>query len=558
MLTHLSVRNFVVVKSLDIDLQGGLTAITGETGAGKSIAIDAIGLCLGERADANLVRTGASKAEVSASFSLAATSEANHWLTEQHLDAEGECVIRRVISSEGRSKAYINGSSVTLQQLKSLGQFLVNIHGQHAHHQLRKPEQQRQLLDLYIHQPELLTATADSYQHWQQIKRELQQFRTRQQQRQDRRNLLEYQVQELDDFALQDGEFQALESEHKRLSHSQTLLEQTQLSFHQLYDDEQFNALAAVQHSLDSLQALQSHDPALTPIVTLLNEASINIDEAAQELRSYTESLEIDPLRMQQVEQRYSQALELARKHQVTPEALYDLHQNLASEYQTLKLDQNTLAELETNCEQAHNAYLQASKTLSQCRQQQGKKLASAIEQEIQQMNMPHAQFTIEVQHNTQAPASAHGLDEVQFKVATNPGQQPDSLDKVASGGELSRIGLAMQVLGSRNQAIPAMIFDEVDTGISGPTAAIVGKLLRRLGKQAQVICVTHLPQVAACAHQQLFVSKQSDGNSTQTQMFCLQPGERIEELARLLAGDTLTPSAIANAKALLAEHHAA
>jgi DNA repair protein RecN (Recombination protein N) len=552
MLINLSIRNFAIVKSLDIDFSKGMTAITGETGAGKSIAVDALGLCLGDRADIGLVRTGTEKAEVSAGFDISVLPKAKDWLLKNELDDQQECLIRRVISSEGRSKAYINGTPVPLQQLKSLGQYLLSIHGQHAHQQILKSDMQRELLDNISEHSKLLTDVAHFYQLLQERQRHYQQLLTSQQQRADRRQLLAYQVEELDEFSLALGEFDELEVEHKKLSHSQTLLEQTQLSFHQLYEAEDFNALSAVQNSLERLSELQEHDPALIPIVELLNEASIQIEEAAQELRAYTEQLEIDPIKMQMVEARYSRALDLARKHQIQPETLYDCHNLLSKEFAELAEDDNLLESIKCELVDIHKQYYQAAKKLSVSREKSARDFAKKVEQKIHQMNMAEAVFKIEVDYADNSTPHKSGLDTIHFKVATNRGQAIDNLEKVVSGGELSRIGLAIQVISSSNNQISSMIFDEVDSGISGPTASVVGQLLRELGESTQVICVTHLPQVAARAHNQMFVTKFSDKKTTETHMISLQESERISELARLLAGDKLTDSAIANARELL------
>jgi len=552
MLTHLSIRNFAVVKTLDVDFSLGMTAITGETGAGKSISVDALGLCLGDRADSGMVRTGADKAEVSAGFNVKQLPGALKWLEEHDLSDDYEVLIRRVISSEGRSKAFVNGTPVPLQQLKNLGQFLLSIHGQHAHQQILKSDSQRHRLDQYAEHHTLLTKVADCYQTLRTQQQDYQNLLEGQQQRVDRSQLLSYQIQELDEFALAEGEFIALETEHKKLSHSQTLLEQSQISFHQLYEAEEFNALSAVQSSVDRLTELQEHDPSLAPIVTMLTEASIQIDEAANELRAYTEQLEIDPMRMQNVEARYSQALDLSRKHNVRPEALYEFHQQLSIEFTELVKDDSLLEELKTQLLELEQQYHQAANKLSLSRQKAAKSFAKQVEQHIHQMNMADAVFKIVVEHHGQGTPNKLGLDRVQFVVSTNKGQALDNLEKVVSGGELSRIGLAIQVISSSNNDIATMIFDEVDSGISGSTASVVGQLLRKLGESAQVICVTHLPQVAARAHNQMFVTKFSDKKTTETHMICLQESERIEELARLLAGDTLTESAIANARELL------
>lgn len=552
MLTHLSIRNFAIVKTLDVDFSQGMTAITGETGAGKSISVDALGLCLGDRADIGMVRTGADKAEVCAGFNVKQLPGAMKWLEEHELTDHDEVLIRRVISSEGRSKAFVNGSPVPLQQLKNLGQFLLSIHGQHAHQQILKSDSQRKLLDQFAEHDTLLSNVADAYQTLRAQRQHYQNLLEGQQQREDRSQLLSYQIQELDEYALAEGEFGSLEVEHKKLSNSQTLLEQSQISFHQLYEAEEFNALSAVQNSVDRLTELQEHDPSLAPIVTMLTEACIQIDEAANELRAYTEQLEIDPMRMQNVEARYSQALDLSRKHNVRPEALFEFHQQLTAEFSELVKDDSLLEELKIQLAELDKQYHLAANKLSLSRQKAAKSFAKQVEQHIHKMNMADAVFKIEVEHQVQGTPNKLGLDSVQFVVSTNKGQALDNLEKVVSGGELSRIGLAIQVISSSNNDIATMIFDEVDSGISGSTASVVGQLLRKLGETSQVICVTHLPQVAARAHNQMFVTKFSDKKTTETHMICLQENERIEELARLLAGDTLTESAIANARELL------
>lgn len=555
MLSHLSVKNFAVVKEINIAFESGMTAVTGETGAGKSIAIDALSLCLGERADASAVRKGSDKAEIIAYFSLLDAPAARQWLDQNELvldDDPNTCFIRRLISKEGRSKAFINGIPVALQQLKQLGQFILAIHGQNTHLQILKEDVQRRLLDDFAEHDHLLVNTAQEYRHWQQLTKELNNLEQAAQQRTDREQLLSYQVAELNEFALEENEFTELEAEHKRLSNGQTLLEQAQTSFYYLYEAEEFNALSAVQSSIDKLSGLEEHDPALSPIVSLLNEAAIQVEEAAHELRDYCEQLEIDPLRLQQVEKRFGIAMELARKHQVMPEELYVHHQRLADELSGLSADTERLELLCEEVKAAHSQYLLSCEKLSASRNTAAEKLAKLVESQIRTLNMPHAEFFIEVVHNAQDKPSSHGLDTVQMKVSTNPGQPQDRLDKVVSGGELSRIGLALQVITRDNSLTPTMIFDEVDTGISGPTASIVGQLLRRLGKGSQVMCVTHLPQVAAQAHNQLFVTKTTDSNETQTHILALTEQDRIDELARLLAGDKITPNALANARELL------
>lgn len=559
MLIHLSIKNLAVVKTLDVDFRQGLSVITGETGAGKSIAIDALGLCLGDRADAGMVRAKSEKADVCATFDMAATPRTVCWLKEHDLideqDVQHELVIRRTVSAEGRSKAYINGVSVSLQQLRILGLQLVSIHGQHAHQQLLKEDMQKHVLDNFADHAPLIEAVNTSFKALNQTQKQLNLLRAGQQQRADRKNLLVYQVQELDEFAIAENEFSELEIEHKRLSNSQTLLESAQKSFYQLYESDDGSALTAVQSSLDMLNELKEHDAQLTPIVSILDEALINIDEASGQLRVYCEQLEIDPMRLHHVEQRFSGAMDLARKHGVRPEELFIHHQQLANELSQLSLDEDSVEALQHELMVLKEKYLNAASRLSKSRATAGKKLAKSVEKYIHDMNMVNAKFCVDVSYNDIATPSAHGLDNVRFLISTNPGLAADTLDKVVSGGELSRVGLALQVISAKGNQIPTMIFDEVDTGISGPTASVVGKLLRTLGQTSQVVCVTHLPQVAASGHQQMFVTKFTDKQTTETHMICLEESERIEELARLLTGDTMTDSALANAKELLCSY---
>ncbi|MBO1255443.1 DNA repair protein RecN [Alteromonas sp. 5E99-2] len=555
MLIHLSIKNFAVVKQLELNLEQGLTAITGETGAGKSIAIDALGLCIGDRADASSVRVGAEKAEIVAHHSLVNCVNAKIWLEDNAMLSEDEpdtCFIRRVISKEGRSKAFINGSAASLAQLKELGIHLLSIHGQNTHLALLKEDVQRTTLDNFANHPKLMTSVANFYSEWKSKQQQLQKLEDEKLRRADRQQLLSYQVKELDEFAIEDGEFEKLEAEHKRLSYHQHLVEQSEQSLHLLYDADQHAALSVVQQQIDSLSDLIEHDGQLTSTVSLLQESAAQLEEAIHELRHYTDSLDADPQRFAEIESRFSLAVSLARKHQIQPEALYSYHQTLSNELATLSADEETLTTLKAEVALAKTDYLKQAKKLSTSRQKAAKAFSASLLDYVAQMNMPHAQITLKVSFDENAKASALGLDKVSILISVNPGQPQGPLDKVLSGGELSRVGLAVQVISLSEDAAPTLIFDEVDTGISGPTASIVGQLLKRLGQDQQVLCVTHLPQVAAQAHNQLFVSKLTNGTQTETNVLPLTPQDRIHELARLLAGDTVTESAIENAKELL------
>lgn len=552
MLCHLHISNFAIVRALEIDWASGMSTITGETGAGKSIAIDALALCLGERADAAVVRPGADKADIVATFDISALPAARDFLQQQDLLMGNECIVRRVVSNEGRSRGYINGVQVPAQQLKQLGQYLLSIHGQHAHQLLLKADYQRQLLDAYVANSELLQQCRQSYRYWQQLQQEHQTLQHSQQQRDAQRQLLEYQVAELDQFAPQADEFSELEAEHSRLTHGNTLLSQSQQCLQQLYDDDEqsiYRALSQVTYQLEQLQAL---DPALAGVQQMLSEALLQTEEASRELRRYADKVELDPERLAEVDERLAQWLNLARKHQIANEQLAERHQQLAADLAELTGSEQRLTELELAIQQASRQYQQAAAVLTAARQQAASELSELISKNMHELSMANARFAINVSTLPLEQASANGLDLISFEVSTNPGQPLQALSKVASGGELSRISLAVQVILADKVTTPTLIFDEVDVGISGPVAAGVGRLLRQLGQSTQIICVTHLPQVASQGHQQMFVEKYTDGIATETRMRQLNDDERIQEIARLLAGENISANALANARELL------
>lgn len=581
MLLNLSIKNFAIVRQLEIDWQNGMTTITGETGAGKSIAIDALGLCLGERTITNVVRPKCKKAELAATFDINKNKNAKAYLTQQELlqqdEQKNECILRRVISSEGRSKAYINGSQVPISQLKELGNLLINIHGQHDHQLIVKTQQQRHMLDAYANNYELLGDVKYQYTLWRNLTTEFSLLQQDKIQREAKQQLLQYQVQELDDFNLQANEFEAIESDYKRHSHAQDLLNDTLQGIFQLSANEQFNIVDSLRQVSESMMRLSNVDSKLCNIAQLLNDAILPIEEANADLKHYHEQLELDPETFLALEQRYSTTLQLAKKHQVQPENLPELHCKLKQELKLLSGDENRLSQIITDIDSAKQSYLTVATQLSQSRLKSAKTLSRLISKSMQELNMPDSQFCVQVNNFnrfynskkidnadliinsekrcdelTNKELSSHGIDEVNFVVSINPGQPLEAMHKVASGGELSRIGLAIQVILAEKVITPTLIFDEVDVGISGSTAALVGKKLQQLGKNTQVICVTHLPQVASKGHQQLFVSKFTDNEHTETTVTELNQLGRVREIARLLAGDTITDSSLANAKELL------
>ena len=553
MLSQLTIRNFAVVKSLDIEFHNGMTAITGETGAGKSIALDALSLCLGSRADANWVRPGQEKAEITAVFALEDASPAHQWLTENEFDADDDCVLRRVIQRDGRSKAWINGTPVPVSQQKSLAPLLVNIHGQHEHQLLLKEEHQLTLLDSYARHQHLLDKVQQDYKNWASVEKQYQSYQQQKEELEAQRQLLEYQVNELNEFALADGEFDELEQKHKRLSNSKVLLEAGVFALNALYEGEHNNASSLVQSASQRLAEAEEMDTALSPINQLLQQAKVHIEEAALELRQYQDDLELDPGELQIIEDRLSAAIHLAKKHQIPGSELSQQHKKLIDELDNLEQAGEQAEKLDEDRQQARKIYRESSLKLSASREQAAAELSQKISSSMQELNMPHGRFVIQVEHDASARATRLGTDEVEFLVTTNPGQPIQALNKVASGGELSRISLAIQVMTATQKTVPTMMFDEVDVGVSGPTASIVGSMLQALGKTSQVICVTHLPQVAAKAHQQLQVSKSTDGAETETAVVALSKEQRVVELARLLGGDKVTDMAKANARELLA-----
>jgi len=552
MLAQLTISNFAIVRELDIDFLAGMTAITGETGAGKSIAIDALGLCLGNRADGSMVRLGANRADICARFTLADTPSAKKWLTENQLDEGQDCLLRRTISADGRSRGFINGTPVPLSQLREVGQHLIQIHGQHAHQLLLKPEHQKQLLDAYADEPLLLAQMRDAYQKWHHSCRMLAQYQQQVTEREARRQLLQYQLKELNEFAPQPGEYEQIDEEYKLLANGGQLLSLSQSALYMLADGEDQNISSLLYSAKNQLTELAELDSKMNDLIVMLDEASIQISEASDELRHYSERLEIDPNRLFELEQRLSRQMALARKHQVSAEELPELHRQLLEEQQALDEHETNQSALSEAVQLHYQQALSIAQQLHDKRQHYADELTLLITQSMQALSMPHGKFNIAVQFVPEH-LGLEGADRLEFQVTTNPGQPLQAISKVASGGELSRIALAIQVITAKKMETPALIFDEVDVGISGPTAAIVGRLLRQLGESTQVMCVTHLPQVAGCGHQHYFVSKETDGQATETLMNRLDKKARLQEIARLLGGSEVTRNTLANAKELLA-----
>jgi DNA repair protein RecN (Recombination protein N) len=555
MLTSLQIKNFAIVEELDIEWHEGMTTITGETGAGKSIAIDALSLCLGERAEASMVRHGADKTQVSAIFDIHNLVNAQQFISEHELGDCNECVIRRVVSANGRSKAYINGTAVPASQLKALGALLISIHGQHAHQHLNKPAYQLAVVDTFANHHALQQSVHTAFLELRALESEKSTLDALHQQAAAEKQLLEYQVQELNEFALAEGEFEQIEEQHKLLSSANTLLEGSQKELQIIYQQENYNAFSMVQSSANQLAGLASLDKRLAPIADLLFEAGISIEEAARELSNYQQGVEVEPGQLLELDDRMAKALDLARKHDTQPSNLPEIHKMLAQQLSQISQNDERLSELDSEIAASKQHYLNIANKLSASRQTAALKLAKQVTRSLGALSMEHARFDIALCQSDNA-ISASGLDTVEFRVATNTGQSLQALSKVASGGELSRISLAIEVIIADKMTTPTLIFDEVDVGISGPTASAVGQLLRQLGQSTQVICVTHLPQVACSGHNQFFVTKHDDGRQTNTQMFGLDEKGRIDEIARLLGGANISEITRTNASELLAQYH--
>ncbi len=554
MLTQLTVNNFAIVHHLDIELSTGMSVITGETGAGKSIALDALGLCLGQRTESGMLREGQERADICAAFQLPAQHPASQWLQEQELqdqDNPESCILRRIINADGRSKAFINSTPVSAAQLKALGQYLVQLNGQHSSQRLLKNDYQLQLVDNFCVHPQLLTNMRESYRTWKHLQEQIAAFHRHCAENEAKKQLLQYQVEELDQFALKEGEYQELEEEHKRLSNSDTLNSLCQSALQLLSENDSVSIDALLHRANQYIDELCELDPRYADVQSMLQEALIQIQEATSEVQHLSANIEQDPALLQQVEQRMSLALQLARKHNVSAEQLVKRHQTLKQELNQLTDFSHSEAELHRQERLAYHKMLDAATALSNSRQQGAKKLAAAVTESIKRLAMENAQFSIQFE-TAENRISANGMDNLTFMLRANLGQSAQPLVKVASGGELSRIALALQVLTSDKSAVSTLVFDEVDTGISGATASVVGKLLRQLGQKCQVLCITHLPQVACCAHQHFWVKKQTIDGKTETKMTALSASQRVNALAKLLGGSKLTDSALANARDML------
>ncbi len=548
MLRSLHIHNFVIVDQAHIEFEAGFTVFSGETGAGKSILIDALSLILGARGDSKVIREGSDKADLSAVFDL--SPEANQWLAAHDLDSQDSLILRRVLDAQGRSRGYINGAPATLGQLRELGDLLVDIHGQHAHQSLLQAAKQYELLDAQGGHLDLAQQVAQAWHQRTQAQQRLIEAQANASQISAEQEHLVWQLNELNDLHLGPQEWEQLNEEHGRLAHGQALLDGTSKAL-QLLDGEHHAAQRLLLSAAGELQSLLQHDASLQRLYDTVESAHIACSEAVSDLNRYMSDMELDPERLATLEARMAHIFSLARKYKVEPEALPMLQLELQRKLDALQAAID-LEGLQAQLDAAEKHYDQLAKQLSTARTQVGGQLSTQVSQAMQELSMEGGQFVVKL---APSKASAHGHEQVEFLVAGHAGVAPAPLSKVASGGELARISLALAVIASQAAQVPTLIFDEVDTGIGGAVAEIVGRLLRELGARHQVLCVTHLPQVAAQGQQHLQVSKQRQGAQTVSHIRELSPTERVDEIARMLGGVAITKTTREHAAEML-QHH--
>ena len=552
MLLNLTIIDLAVVKSLDLDLETGMSVLTGETGAGKSILLTALGLALGDRADSGYVRPDCKRAEVNLEFDLTDAPNAQQWLKDNELDNEQHCLIRRIVNQDGRSKAYINNRPVTLQYLQELSEKLVEIHGQHAHLTLLNPDEQRRLLDAYAKNQPLLDQVNQCYKQWLSVHKELSSLIKAGDDQSEREEFLRYQLEELQTLNLTSFNYAALSEEHSKLANFGQILTTGRAQVEVLYESDQQSVNQMLSHSAAELNQIARYAPELNDICALLSEAQILTEEAALQLRRFLESQEADPQQLEHLENQISIIQNLSRKHHVTPDQLADVVNKLNTELDNITHSGERIADLTTETLALEQQYQQLSTQLSEQRHVAAQKLQSQISVMIKELGMPQGEFLVAMSNLDATTPKLNGKDKIEFLVSANPGLPAKPLAKVASGGELSRISLAIQVTTANDKTTPTLIFDEVDSGIGGGVAEIVGQKLRSLSQYRQVMCVTHLPQVAAQAHHHLYVEKNNESDITSSQVRLLKNEERVEEIARMLGGVTMTANTLAHAQEML------
>ena len=551
MLSQLKVSNFAIADHVEVLFKNGMTVLSGETGAGKSIILDALGLTLGDRADTSMVRHGESKAEISAVFEIENQSQALSWLKERDLEAEQQCILRRVITAEGRSRSYINGHPSSLQNLKAIGGLLIDLHSQHEHQSLLNKDNHRTILDDFAHSQEIANTVAMQFQQWSKKEKHLTQLENNQDEIIARTHLLQFQVEEFETLNLLENEITDLEQEQSQLSNAELFLCKAHeaLSF---CSEGDASATEIVNSASSALTSLPGENSQISDTINLLSEALIQIDEAGNNLRHFIDSFELNPQRLTDIEDRLSTVYQLARKHRCDPEALIAIQVKLTNELNQYTHGGQNLEQLQEEVNALEKRFLGNATKQRTLRQKHAKKLEQNISEQLALMDMKTVTFSTNFTPLEKHKATKHGIDEIEFLISTNPGQPPKAINKVASGGELSRISLAVQVIIAQTSTIPTLVFDEVDVGIGGGTAQIVGRLLKSLGGRGQIICVTHLPQVASQGDQHFFISKRTDEGKVKSSIDLLDKKGRTKEVARMLGGVTITDNTLAHAKEML------
>jgi DNA repair protein RecN (Recombination protein N) len=554
MLQQLTINNFAIVDQLEIELESGMTVLTGETGAGKSIMLDALGLTLGDRADRDVIRGGAERADITACFTLPDNPDVTHWLKQNDFDTDdNSCILRRVVSKDGRSRAYINGQPTTLVNLRDLGEMLVDIHSQHEHQSLLKTSTHQRLLDDYCGLQQEASEVRTLATKWRQLNAELEQIKNRAEESNAQYQLLSYQVKELEELSLGESELESLDDEHKKLSHSESSMQVIQEVLDLSSDNEELNLEQSLNKAVALLQDIPYASKHTEEAGSMLKSALIQVEEATSTLKHAIDQFEIDPQRLEEIDLKLGLIHQLARKHHVSASELPALFLKLSDELSGLSEADVQIELIQEELEKLLSLYRATAGKLSTARDKGASKLSKEINTQLVGLGMESASFSVALTRFSDSTPRTSGLEGIEFLVTTNPGQPPRPLVKIASGGELSRISLAIQVVTAQTSSIPSLVFDEVDVGIGGGVAKSVGELLRQLGNKGQVLCVTHQPQVASQGHHHLYVSKSSDKESTATQLKNLNKQERIDEIARMLGGEKISDKSRAHAKELLA-----
>lgn len=552
MLTYINIKNFAIIKDLEVDLQSEMTSLTGETGAGKSIIVDSLELALGARAGSSPIRNNLEKCEITAVFDLTHLHEAKEWLIQQELDSENECIIRRTITNDGRTKSTINGYPCTQQNLRVLSEFLLSIHGQHEHQTLLHLEHQRELLDAFAGNDQIVATVKELYNNWLKIKKELIELESLTNAAPTQIDFLNYQIQELEALDLKPESLEELRTKQRYFSNQEQFSTNLNTALNLLAENDHSTIIKNLYQIKNHLEICQNIDNKINPIIELVNNAIIQTEEAAVALRQNLNAAELDDEQQQNIEEQLTNIHNLARKHQTKPEDLLKTKEALKQELENIVSATTKISELKEAVNNAATSYLEAANELSIKRQLAAKKLYQLVSAKMQIMGMSGGKFVVNLTPHANQSFSVNGLEYVEFLVSANPGHPLQPLNKIASGGELSRISLAIQVITAEKKVTPTLIFDEIDAGIGGKTADIVGKLLRKLSENTQVICITHLPQIAAQSHHQILIEKITTPKSTEVTLTTLSRKERIKEIARMLGGVKITNQTLAHADELL------